>query len=66
MTTTGNISGPIEPMNETNISEKSRHPMRVCFLSSMHPPRDKRVLDKEAISLAQAGFEVIHLAPDES
>lgn len=40
--------------------------MRICFLSSAHPPRDKRVFDKEAISLAQAGFEVIHLAPGEA
>lgn len=31
----------------------------------MHPPRDKRVFDKEAVSLAQAGFEVVHLAPGE-
>ncbi len=36
----------------------------ICFLSSMHPPRDKRVFDKEAVSLAQAGYSVIHLAPD--
>ncbi len=37
--------------------------MRICFLSSMHPVRDKRVFDKEARSLAAAGHEVIHLAP---
>lgn len=37
--------------------------MRICFLSSLHPPTDKRVFDKEAISLASAGFEVIHVAP---
>lgn len=36
--------------------------MRICFLSSLHPPTDKRVFDKEAVSLAAAGFEVIHLA----
>jgi len=29
----------------------------------MHPPFDKRVFGKEAVSLAEAGFEVIHLAP---
>lgn len=36
---------------------------RICFLSSMHPARDKRVFDKEAVTLAAAGFEVIHLCP---
>lgn len=36
--------------------------MRICFLSSLHPPTDKRVFDKEAVSLAAAGFEVIHVA----
>ena len=40
--------------------------MRVCFLSSMHPPLDKRVFEKEAKTLARAGYEVVHLAPDES
>ena len=29
----------------------------------MHPSRDKRVFDKEAISLANAGFSVSHLCP---
>lgn len=37
--------------------------MKICFLSSMHSPQDKRVFDKEAVSLAQAGFDVTHLAP---
>jgi glycosyltransferase involved in cell wall biosynthesis len=37
--------------------------MRVCFLSSMHPPTDKRVFYKEAVALAQAGHDVVHLAP---
>lgn len=36
--------------------------MRICFLSSLHPPTDKRVFDKEAVSLAAVGFEVVHLA----
>jgi len=36
---------------------------RICFLSSLHPLRDKRVFAKEAVSLAAAGFEVSHLAP---
>ncbi len=35
----------------------------ICFLSSQHPPRDKRVFDKEAVSLAAAGLEAIHIAP---
>jgi|APSaa5957512535_1039671.scaffolds.fasta_scaffold12228_2 glycosyltransferase involved in cell wall biosynthesis len=37
--------------------------MRICFISSMHPTDDKRVFEKEACSLAIAGFDVIHLAP---
>ena len=37
--------------------------MKVCFLSSAHPALDKRVFDKEARSLHQHGFEVIHLCP---
>lgn len=37
--------------------------MKICFLSSMHPPLDKRVFHKEARGLAKAGFEVVHLAP---
>ena len=36
---------------------------RICFLSSMHDPRDKRVFQKEARTLAAAGFEVVHVAP---
>lgn len=39
--------------------------MRVCFLSSMHPPGDKRVFDKEAIVLAAKGYDVVHLCPGE-
>jgi glycosyltransferase involved in cell wall biosynthesis len=31
----------------------------------MHPPHDKRVFYKEAISLAQIGFNVVHIAPGE-
>ncbi len=37
--------------------------MRICFLSSMHPAKDKRVFEKEAVALAAAGFEVLHLSP---
>lgn len=37
--------------------------LKVCFLSSMHAPTDKRVFQKEARTLAMAGFDVVHLAP---
>ena len=37
--------------------------LSICFLSSMHPPFDKRVFEKEARSLAVAGFSVTHIAP---
>jgi len=37
--------------------------MRICFLSSSHPPQDKRVFEKEACTLAEEGFDVFHLAP---
>lgn len=37
--------------------------MRICFLSTKHTPLDKRVFAKEAVSLADAGYEVLHLAP---
>jgi len=36
---------------------------RIVFLSSAHPPEDKRVLVKEAASLAAAGYDVVHLCP---
>ncbi len=36
---------------------------RICFVSSEHPPFDKRVFDKEAVSLAGAGFDVVHVCP---
>ena len=37
--------------------------MKICFLSSLHPPYDKRVFHKEAMALAGAGFDVTHIAP---
>ncbi len=37
--------------------------MHIGFLSSKHPPFDKRVFDKEAVSLQRAGFAVTHIAP---
>lgn len=42
-----------------------RGAMRICFLSSTHPPLDKRVFSKEAVTLAKQGFDVVHLAPDD-
>lgn len=38
-------------------------PIKVCFLSYTHPYDDTRVFHKEAFSLSQAGYQVIHLAP---
>jgi glycosyltransferase involved in cell wall biosynthesis len=35
----------------------------ILFLSSAHPPEDKRVFAKEAVSLAEAGYRVTHLCP---
>jgi glycosyltransferase involved in cell wall biosynthesis len=35
----------------------------ICFLSSQHPPLDKRVFDKEALSLSAAGYHIVHLCP---
>ena len=40
--------------------------MKICFLSSMHPPYDKRVFEKEAVSLALEGHDVVHLCPDDA
>jgi glycosyltransferase involved in cell wall biosynthesis len=45
------------------LQKMPKQSMCVCFLSAKHPPLDKRVFDKEATSLAQHGFEVVHLAP---
>jgi glycosyltransferase involved in cell wall biosynthesis len=35
----------------------------ICFVSAEHPAFDKRVFEKEAVSLARAGFEVTHVCP---
>jgi glycosyltransferase involved in cell wall biosynthesis len=39
--------------------------VKICFLSSAHPPLDKRVFEKEARSLVSEGFDVVHIAPGE-
>ena len=53
----------------SGVRHSSDHPARagkrIVFLSSLHPPLDKRVFEKEAISLAEAGFEVVHVCPAE-
>jgi glycosyltransferase involved in cell wall biosynthesis len=35
----------------------------ICFVSSEHPALDKRVFQKEARGLADAGWNVVHLCP---
>ncbi|ABC78478.1 glycosyltransferase family 4 protein [Syntrophus aciditrophicus] len=37
--------------------------MKICLVSSMHPPHDKRVFDKEAVTLSSNGYKVLHLCP---
>lgn len=48
-------------MSETTPARRKAY--RILFLSSAHPAKDKRVFDKEALSLSAAGFVVTHLAP---
>jgi len=45
--------------------KKEERTATICFLSTEHPPYDKRVFAKEAVSLAGAGFRTIHLCPGE-
>ena len=45
--------------------DQQRDAGRICFLSSLHPAQDKRVFEKEAVSLAASGYEVFHLCPGE-
>jgi len=37
--------------------------LKICFLSYTHPCYDTRILHKEAKSLSEAGFDVVHLCP---
>jgi glycosyltransferase involved in cell wall biosynthesis len=55
---------PSGRLGESDLSPVSES--HVCFLSSEHPPFDKRVFHKEAKSLAAAGFRVVHLCPDDN
>lgn len=40
-------------------------PLKICFLSVLHPYNDTRIFHKEACSLVEAGFDVTHLASGE-
>lgn len=39
-------------------------PIDVCMISSLHPPLDKRVYEKELLSMREAGLHVVHVAPN--
>ncbi|QTD50091.1 glycosyltransferase family 4 protein [Sulfidibacter corallicola] len=42
------------------------HRLRICMLSAAHPATDKRIFDKEARSLSEAGYAVTHLCRGEA
>ncbi|NLF59379.1 MAG: hypothetical protein GX580_17270, partial [Candidatus Hydrogenedens sp.] len=37
--------------------------MKICMLNVIHEPRDKRVYQKIAVSLAKRGHEILTIAP---
>jgi len=45
-------------------SEESELSLKICFLSITHVYYDTRILHKECRSLVEAGFNVVHIAPD--
>lgn len=57
------LDHPVEPRPRGAGRPRAPTRMRICFLSTKHTPLDKRVFAKEAVSLARAGHEVLHLAP---
>ena len=42
---------------------QAERPIRICVMTSVHPPFDTRVFHREAKSMAAAGFRVRLIAP---
>ena len=47
---------------ETPFPPKNGFP-RVCLITTVHEARDDRIFHKQALSLAQAGYDVALIAP---